>query len=150
MSNDHDADDAAEVRALSRTIKLAGVIATGDLVVPTNPVGKTLPATYSAAPSKGQLVPPIKHSDVPTEVKRRLRRRSSASLAQSMQSAGGPTAPEGDQFAAVLEERAVNPNLAPQNLQLAKQTPNDVYQRQKRASLARVDTMIEQMLRGDA
>lgn len=150
MSNDHDVDDAARVRALSRTIKLAGVIPTGDVVVPTNPIGKTLPATYNTLPSKGDMVPPIKHSDVPTEVKQRLRRRSSASLAESMQSAGGPTAPDGDQYAAVLEERAVNPNLAAQNLPLARQTPNDVYQRQKRASLAYVDATIEKMLRGDA
>lgn len=135
-----------DIRRVAQQIKTAGILPTGDLVVAPRPVGKTLPATYTTAPSKGQLSNPIKHSDVPTEVKRALRRRSSADLAREMRDAGGPTAPEGDQFAAVLAERGVNPNLAPTNLQLAKTTPNDIYQRQK---LSSIDHMILRMLHGE-
>lgn len=150
MSNAHDSDDRVNVLTLSRQIKVAGFLPSGELVVAPHPVGKTLPATYTTQPAKGQLVNPLKHSDVPAEVKQRLRRRSSASLAQSMAHAGGPTAPEGDQFAAVLEERAVNPNIAPQSIQLARMTPNDVFQRQKTARLANVAALVEEMLHGRA
>jgi len=138
-----------DVRRLAQSIKLAGVIPTGDIVVAPHAIGKTAPASYSTSPSKGQLSNPVKHSDVPTEVKRRLRRRSSGSLARAMRDAGGPTAPEGDQFAAVLAERGVNPNLAASNLQLAKMIPNDVYQRQKRAS-SPIDALIYRLLHGEA
>jgi len=148
MSNAHDSDDRVNVLALSRQIKVAGFLPSGELVVAPHPVGKTLPATYTTQPAKGQLINPLKHSDVPAEVKQRLRRRSSQSLAQSMQDAGGPTAPEGDQYAAVLEERAVNPNIAPQNLGLARMTPNDMFQRQKTARLAKIDALVLEMLRG--
>jgi vancomycin resistance protein YoaR len=148
MSNAHDNDDRVNVLTLSRQIKVAGFLPSGELVVAPRPIGKTLPATYTTQPAKGQLINPIKHSDVPAEVKQRLRRRSSQSLAQSMQHAGGPTAPEGDQFAAVLEERAVNPNIAAQNINLARMTPNDVFQRQKTARLANIDALVLEMLRG--
>lgn len=126
----------ADRARLSAQVKVAGITPYGDIQVAVNPVGKTLPATYTAQPAKGQLSFPLKHADVPAEIRQRLRRRSSASLAQSMADAGGPTAPEGDQYAAVLEERAVNPNLATTNLQMARTTPNDIYQRQKVAELS--------------
>lgn len=139
----------SDVRRVAHAVKQAGIIPTGDIVVAPHAIGKTAPATYTTAPSKGQLSNPLKHSDVPTEVKRRLRRRSSSSLARAMQDAGGATAPEGDQFAAVLAERGVNPNLAATNMQLARMVPNDVYQRQKQASAA-LDAVIHRLLHGDA
>ncbi len=108
----------------------------------TNPVGKTQPASYTTAPRKGQKSAPTKHSDVPIETRARLRRVPSAALARRMQKAGGPTSPEGDAFAAVLEERGINPNLANTNLQMAKSTPNDLYYpRAKTAALKKEITL---------
>lgn len=98
------------------------------------PIGKTSPATYSAVPRKGQKITGMKHADVPVELRAQLRRKSSASLARLMHKAGGPTAQHGDAYAAVLEERGVNPNLAKQNLSMARATPNDVFKPQTKTA----------------
>lgn len=101
-------------------------------------VGRTLPANYSTAPMRGQLSPPTKHSDVPVELQRQLSRSGSAALARRLQKAGGVTSPEGDMYAAVLEARGVNSQLAalnPRNMYAARTMPNDLFQRQKTARL---------------
>ena len=90
-------------------------------------IGKTLPGTITDMPRKGQKSMPTKHSDVPFELRKSLRRKNSASLAEAMRAAGGPTSAEGEAYAAVLEERGVNPNLAGVNMGMAKATPNDIY-----------------------
>ena len=119
------------------SVKLAGLQYSSGPHGPGNqvqPYGKTLPATYSAEPRKGQKINPLKHSDVPVEVRTQLRRKNSDIIANLMAKAGGPTSPEGDAYAAVLEERGINPNLAGSNLNMARTTPNDVYFPQKTAS----------------
>ena len=90
-------------------------------------IGKTLPGTITAQPRKGQKSMPTRHSDVPYELRAKLRRKNSQALARAMHKAGGPTAPEADAYTAVLAERGVNANLADQNLNFAKMTPNDIY-----------------------
>jgi hypothetical protein len=90
-------------------------------------IGKTSPGTVTDSPRKGQKSKPTKHSNIPYELRERLRSKSSVSLARSLEKAGGPTTAAGSPYAAVLEERAVNPNLAPNNINMAKSTPNDIY-----------------------
>jgi hypothetical protein len=95
-----------------------------------NPLGKdeTRPA-LSITPSlrKGQKNNPIKNMDIPMEIRQPLRKGNSRQLAHAMQTAGGSMSVNGRPYAAVLEERGVNPNLATTNVPLAKQTPNDLY-----------------------
>jgi hypothetical protein len=98
------------------------------------PVGKTIPATYSTAPLKGQKITPVKHSDVPVELRSGLRRKSSAAVAKLMDKAGGPTAVGGDAYAAILEGRGINPNLARDNLSLARAVPNDIFRLQSKTA----------------
>lgn len=129
-----------ETLALVNTVKLATFQYSDGPHGPQNraqPIGKTLPATYSAQPRKGQKILGVKHSDVPVELRAQLRRKSSEALARLMHKAGGPTAKEGDAYAAVLEERGVNPNLAKQNIGMARTTPNDAFSAQKTASRIR-------------
>jgi hypothetical protein len=129
-----------ESLALVNTVKVATFQYSDGPHGPQNraqPIGKTLPATYSAQPRKGQKILGVKHSDVPVELRAKLRRKSSESLARLMHKAGGPTAKEGDAYAAVLEERAVNPNLAKQNMGMARTTPNDAFAAQKTAARIR-------------
>ena len=90
-------------------------------------IGKTVPGTITTQLRKGQKSPATKHSDVPYELRKKLRRKHSSDLARAMHKAGGPTAPEADAYTAVLEERGVNPNLAETNLNLARNAPNDTY-----------------------
>jgi hypothetical protein len=103
-----------------------------------NPLGKdeTRPA-LSITPSlrKGQKNNPIKNMDIPMEIRQPLRKGNSRQLAHAMQTAGGSMSINGRPYAAVLEERGVNPNLATTNVPLAKQTPNDLY---KQATLRKV------------
>jgi hypothetical protein len=106
------------------------------------PIGKTLPATYSAVPRKGQKITGVKHSDVPVELRAQLRRKSSSALARLMQKAGGPTAQHGDAYAAVLEERGVNPNLAATNMNMARTTPNDVFRPQNKLASVRLRDLL--------
>ncbi len=104
-----------------------------------NPVGKdeTRPA-LSITPSlrKGQKNNPIKNMDIPMEIRQPLRKGNSRQLAHAMQTAGGSMSVNGRPYAAVLEERGVNPNLATTNVPLAKQTPNDLYKRANLLKLA--------------
>lgn len=104
-----------------------------------NPLGKdeTRPA-LSITPSlrKGQKNNPIKNMDIPMEVRQPLRKGNSRQLARAMQTAGGSMSINGRPYAAVLEERGVNPNLATTNVPLAKQTPNDLYKRANLLKLA--------------
>ena len=123
--------------ALASSVKLATFQYSDGPHGPQNraqPIGKTAPATYSAVPRKGQKIIGVKHSDVPVELRAQLRRKSSESLARLMNKAGGPTAQHGDAYAAVLEERGINPNLAKQNLAMARTTPNDVYRPQAKTA----------------
>lgn len=101
-------------------------------------IGKTLPATYAAIPLRGQLSPVTRHSDVPQELQHQLSRASSRTIARRLQKAGGVTAAEGDMYAAVLDARGVNSQLAalnPRDMQSARSVPNDLFQRQKTARL---------------
>ncbi len=104
-----------------------------------NPVGKdeTRPA-LSITPQirKGQKNNPIKNMDIPMEVRQPLRKGNSRQLAHAMQTAGGPMSVNGRPYAAVLEERGVNPNIATTNVPLAKQLPNDIYKRANLIKLA--------------
>ena len=102
------------------------------------PIGKTQPATYSAMPRKGQKIIGVKHSDVPVELRAQLRRKSSSALARLMSKAGGPTAQHGDAYAAVLEERGINPNLATTNMNMARTTPNDTFYPQNKTASWRI------------
>lgn len=127
--------------ALASTIKLATFQYSDGPHGPQNraqPIGKTQPATYSANPRKGQKIIGVKHSDVPVELRAQLRRKSSSALARLMHKAGGPTAKNGDAYAAVLEARGVNPNLANTNMPLAKSTPNDMYFPQNKTASFRI------------
>jgi len=112
-------------------------------------VGRTLPANYSTAPMRGQLSPPTRHSDVPIELRRQLSRSSSPALARRLQKAGGVTSPEGDMYAAVLEARGVNSQLAalnPRNMYAARTMPNDLFQRQVQKT-ARLRSTVERLWR---
>lgn len=107
-------------------------------------IGKTQPGTVTAQPRKGQKSTPTKHSNVPIELRASLRRVSSSALGRKLEKAGGPTSKEGQAYAAVLEERAVNPNLAAKNINLARQAPNDVFRPQnKTASFVRIYNIIK-------
>ena len=83
----------------------------------------------TTAPSKGQKSNPLKYSDVPAQIKKRLRKSNTKDLGRIVEKAGGPMSPKGRAAAAVLEERSVNPNLAGENPMLAKQSPYSVYKR---------------------
>lgn len=104
-----------------------------------NPVGKdeTRPAlSITSSLRKGQKNNPIKNMDIPMEIRQPLRKGNSRQLAHAMQTAGGSMSVNGRPYAAVLEERGVNPNLATTNVPLAKQTPNDLYKRANLLKLA--------------
>lgn len=106
-------------------------------------IGKTLPGTITAVPRKGQKITPLKHSNVPFELREKLRRLSSKTLGRKLEKSGGPTSKDGQAYAAVLEERAVNPNLAPKNTRMAKVIPNDVFNPQtKQASYIRIYNLL--------
>lgn len=98
-------------------------------VLRDRPHEKMLAGTITAQPSKGQRNNPLKYSDIPVETKRALRKMNVRDLTRSMERAGGPTTPKGRQYAAILEERAVNPNLSSKHPQLARQVGNDMYKR---------------------
>jgi len=85
--------------------------------------------TITAAPSKGQRSNPMKHSDIPVEVKRPLRKKNNKELARLMERAGGASAPNARKYVAVLEERGVNPNLAKENVNMARVVSNDMFKR---------------------
>tara|TARA_B100000214_G_C23960852_1_gene625190 strand:- start:1444 stop:1869 length:426 start_codon:yes stop_codon:yes gene_type:complete len=108
-------------------------------------IGKTSPGTVTAQPRKGQKSIVTKHSNVPIELRAKLRRVSSKNLARKMRKAGGSTSKDGQAFTAVLEERGVNPNLAEKNPTLAKALPNDVYKPRnvKTASAIRIYNIIK-------
>lgn len=134
-----------ESLALATTVKLATFQYSDGPHGPQNrpqPIGKTQPATYSAEPRKGQKIIGVKHSDVPVELRAQLRRKSSSALARLMHKAGGPTAQHGDAYAAVLEERGVNPNLAHTNMQMAKTTPNDSFSPQNKTASFRIRKLL--------
>lgn len=108
-----------------------------------NPLGKdeTSPAlTITPSLRKGQKNNPLKNMDIPMELRAPLRKGNSRQLAHAMQIAGGPMSTNGRRYAAVLEERGVNPNVATTNVPLAKQLPNDIY---KRASYHRMGNLIK-------
>ena len=98
-------------------------------VLRSSPYGKSVPGTVTSVRSKWQRSNPTKYMDVPLETKRILRRRNGRELARDMERAGGATSPEGRAYAAVLEERGVNPNLAKENINMARTTPNDMFKR---------------------
>lgn len=103
-----------------------------------NPLGKDegSPAlTITPSLRKGQKNNPLKNMDIPMEIREPLRRGNSRQLAHAMRTAGGPMSANGRPYAAVLEERGVNPNIAATNVNLAKQLPNDIY---KTASLKKI------------
>jgi hypothetical protein len=54
--------------------------------------------------------------DIPMELRAPLRKGNSRQLAHAMQTAGGPMSANGRPYAAVLEERGVNPNVATTNV----------------------------------
>ena len=85
--------------------------------------------TITAAPSKGQRSNPMKHADIPVEVKRPLRKKNNKELARLMERAGGASAPNARKFVAVLEERGVNPNLAKENVNMARVVSNDMFKK---------------------
>lgn len=91
------------------------------------PEGKSSVPTITAFPSKGQRSNPLKYSDIPAEVKQRYRKLSTEDLGRLVERAGGATTPKGRAYAAVLEERSVNPMMAGINPQLAKASPYSVY-----------------------
>jgi hypothetical protein len=95
--------------------------------LPEQPEEKRLAPTITALPSKGQKSNPLKFSDVPAEVKQRYRKMSTKDLGRMVERAGGETTPKGRIYAAVLEERSVNPTLAGKNPNLARSTPFSVY-----------------------
>lgn len=110
-------------------------------VLRTSPYGKTSPGTVTSALSKGQRSNPTKFMDVPLETRKMLRRKNGRELARDMERAGGATTPQGRAYAAVLEERGVNPNLARQDMNMARTTPNDMFKR------AMYDAFADEMLK---
>lgn len=98
-------------------------------VLRDRPHEKMRAGTITAARSKGQMNNPMKYADIPAETKKSLRKMNVRDLTRSMERAGGPTSPKGRMFAAVLEERGVNPNLSGTNPVLARQASNDIYKR---------------------
>lgn len=91
------------------------------------PEGKTVVPQITAYPSKGQYSNPLKYSDVPAQTKKRYRKLSTEDLGRLVERSGGATSPKGRVYAAVLEERSVNPMLAGKNPVLAKSSPYSVY-----------------------
>lgn len=98
-------------------------------VVKDAPHEKRFAGTITAAPSKGQKSNPMKHADIPVEVKRPLRKKNNKELARLVERAGGATAPNARKFVAILEERGVNPNLAKENVNMAKVVSNDMFKK---------------------
>ena len=98
-------------------------------VLRDKPHEKMLAGTITAQPSKGQRNNPLKYSDIPAETKQSLRKMNIQDLSRAMERAGGATSPKGRQYAAILEERGVNPNLSGTNPQLARQVSNDMYKK---------------------
>jgi len=98
-------------------------------VLRDRPHEKMRAGTITAARSKGQMNNPMKYADIPAETKQSLRKMNVRDLTRSMERAGGPTSSKGRMFAAVLEERGVNPNLSGTNPVLARQASNDIYKR---------------------
>lgn len=105
-------------------------------VVQDRPHEKRLPGTITAARGKGQLSNPLKYMDVPLETRKALRRKNAKELARDMERVGGATTPKGRAYAAVLEERGINPNLARGDMTMARQTPNDMFKRAMYAGFA--------------
>ncbi|MGA1353386.1 MAG: hypothetical protein ACO32I_01175 [Candidatus Limnocylindrus sp.] len=83
--------------------------------------------TPTAYPRKGQKNNPMDNADIPYETRARLRKKNSKNLARSMERAGGKTTIQGRPYAAVLEERGVNPNIAKQNINYARVLSDDIY-----------------------
>lgn len=98
-------------------------------VLRDRPHEKMRAGTITAARSKGQMNNPMKYADIPAETKQSLRKMNVRDLTRSMERAGGPTSPKGRMFAAVLEERGVNPNLSGTDPNLARQASNDIYKK---------------------
>lgn len=98
-------------------------------VVKDAPHEKRFAGTITAAPSKGQRSNPMKHADIPVEVKRPLRKKNNKELARLMERSGGASAPNARKYVAVLEERGVNPNLAKENVDMAKVVSNDMFKK---------------------
>lgn len=90
-----------------------------------------LTAAASGTPTaylrKGQKNNPMDNADIPYETRARLRKKNSKNLARSMERAGGKTTIQGRPYAAVLEERGVNPNIARQNINYARVLSDDIY-----------------------
>lgn len=83
--------------------------------------------TPTAYVRKGQKNNSLDNADIPYETRARLRKKNSKTLARSMERAGGKMTIQGRPYAAVLEERAVNPNIAKQNIGLARILKDDIY-----------------------
>jgi len=83
--------------------------------------------TPTAYARKGQKDNSLDNADIPYETKARLRKKNSKTLARSMERSGGKMTIQGRPYAAVLEERGVNPNLAKQNVNLARVLSDDIY-----------------------
>lgn len=98
-------------------------------VIKDAPHEKKFSGTITSSPSKGQKSNPMKHADVPVEAKKPLRKKNSKELGRLVERAGGVTAPAAKKYVAVLEERGVNPNLAKENVQMAKVVSNDMYKK---------------------
>lgn len=98
-------------------------------VLRDRPHEKMRAGTITAARSKGQMNNPMKYADIPAETKQSLRKMNVRDLTRSMERAGGPTSPKGRMFAAILEERGVNPNLSGTDPNLARQVSNDIYKK---------------------
>jgi hypothetical protein len=98
-------------------------------VVQDRPHEKRMPGTITAQRGKGQMSNPLKYMDVPLETRQALRRKNAKELARDMERVGGATTPKGRAYAAVLEERGINPNLARGDVNMARNTPNDMFKR---------------------
>jgi len=98
-------------------------------VVKDAPHEKKFSGTITSAPSKGQRSNPMKHADIPVEVKRPLRKKNNKELARLVERAGGVSSPNARKYVAVLEERGVNPNLAKENINMAKVVSNDMFKK---------------------
>jgi hypothetical protein len=98
-------------------------------VVQDRPYEKRMPGTITAQRGKGQMSNPLKYMDVPLETRQALRRKNAKELARDMERVGGATTPKGRAYAAVLEERGINPNLARGDVSMARNTPNDMFKK---------------------
>ena len=92
-----------------------------------NPEERTAAGAITSLPAKGQKSDPLKHADIPAQIKHRNRRISSSRLARQMERAGGQTTEKGRHYAAILEERGVNPNLQKENPVMARLSNNSLY-----------------------